>query len=86
SYYLFDIQPSPVESSFDINIEIAFDDFVNLTIFNSMGVKVLELVNAELKAGRYSFYVDSKWINSGVYFVKMNTRAFTSTKSFVVVK
>ncbi len=86
TYCLFEIQPSPVESSFDINIEIAFDDFVNLTIFNSMGLKVLELVNAELKAGKYSFHVDSKEINSGVYFVKMNTRAFTYTRSFVIVK
>lgn len=86
TYHLFEIQSNPVESYFDVNIEIAFDDFVNLTIYNTMGLMVKELLNADLKAGRYSFYVDSKELNSGVYFLKMHTKAFTFTKGFVLVK
>jgi len=86
SYQLIDIQPNPVTDDFDISFEIAFDDFVNVSIYNAMGEKVKELVNMNLKAGNYSFYVRSDELSGGIYFVKMKTNAFNFTKSFVLVK
>lgn len=86
SYELVDIQPNPVTDDFDISFQIAFDDFVNVSVYNAFGEKIKELVNSELKGGNYSFNIRSDELTNGVYFVIMTTKAFTFTKSFVVLK
>ncbi|MGC8747925.1 MAG: choice-of-anchor D domain-containing protein [Candidatus Kapaibacteriota bacterium] len=86
TYQLVDIQPNPVSTDFDVSFQIAFDDFVNLSIYNNFGEKVKELVNSDLKAGSYSFYLSLNEFSNGVYFVRMVTSSFNFTKSFVVLR
>lgn len=86
NYQLFDIQPNPVNTDFDVSFQIAFDDVVSLSIYNAFGEKIKDIVNSNLKAGSYSFYINSNELTNGVYFVRMQTSSFNFTKSFVVLK
>ncbi len=85
-YKLFQISPNPVVNDFDINFEIAFDDFVELSIFNYSGEKVLEVFAGNLKAGNYSFFINACDFVNGIYFVKIRTNSFSEIEPFVILK
>ncbi|MCX7908267.1 MAG: choice-of-anchor D domain-containing protein [Ignavibacteria bacterium] len=86
NYKLIEIQPNPVSGDFDISFEIAFDDFVNVSIYNSFGERIKEVVSSHLRAGSYSFYINTVEFAEGIYFVQMKTNGFYFVKSFVLVK
>ncbi len=85
-YKLAQISPNPVVNDFDINIEIGFDDLVELSICNYLGEKVLDVFNGNLKAGNYFFYIKSNDFSNGIYFVRIRTNSYSAIEPFVILK
>jgi hypothetical protein len=59
---------------------------VTLSVFNTLGQKVTELVNGEKEAGDYSVTFDASGLASGVYLYRMQAGSFVETKKLVLMK
>lgn len=78
--------PNPFNPSTTISYAIPTRSHVTLTVFNTLGQKVTELVNGEKDAGSYNVTFDASGLASGVYLYRMQAGSFVQTKKLVVVK
>ncbi|MCX6160924.1 MAG: T9SS type A sorting domain-containing protein [Ignavibacteriae bacterium] len=59
---------------------------VILKVYDVMGREVQTLVNESLKPGTYETSFDGTFLNSGVYFYKLQAGDFTDTKKLILIK
>ncbi|MBI5474656.1 MAG: hypothetical protein HY961_20145 [Ignavibacteriae bacterium] len=59
---------------------------VTLKVYDVLGRDVATLVNEEMKPGTYERVFDGSGLASGVYYYRLTTKTFTSTKSMVLMK
>lgn len=86
-YSLSSINPNPVGSEgASISYSVAFDSFVNISIYNTNGELVKTIVNENKASGLYSNFVDVTDIPSGVYICKMISGIYTESQIFVIYK
>lgn len=78
--------PNPFNASTIIQYRLAADEHVVLTIFNSMGVKVAELLNGFQRAGNYEIRFAAEDISSGVYFATMTTPTCIQSQKIILLK
>ncbi len=78
--------PNPFNPSTTISYAIPTRSHVTLSVYNTLGQKVAELVNGEKEAGTYKVTFDASGLASGVYLYRMETGSFVQTKKLVVVK
>jgi choice-of-anchor B domain-containing protein len=76
SYSLKQNYPNPFNPSTQIRYSIANSEFVNLTIYNSLGEKIAELVNESKPAGEYTVKFDAGNFSSGVYIARITAGSF----------
>jgi hypothetical protein len=63
----------PVNKIAEIQFGVVTEDKTNITIYNSIGDKVLEIVNQNLKAGEYSTFVNTGNFPNGMYYIIMES-------------
>lgn len=83
--------PNPFNPSTKIKFDIpsglnGSDTKVRLSVYNSLGKEIAELVNENLSAGSYETEFDASDFSSGVYFYKIETDNFSQTKSMFLIK
>jgi photosystem II stability/assembly factor-like uncharacterized protein len=61
-------------------------DNVRLTVYNSLGEKVTELVNSTLTSGSYMFQWNAQNVSAGIYFYELRTNNFVSMKKMSLLK
>ncbi len=86
-FALFQNYPNPFNPSTTIKFSLPEGSAnVKLTIYNSLGQKVAELVNGRLDAGIYSYQWDAGNVSSGLYIYQIVTEKFVSTKKMMLLK
>ncbi len=83
--------PNPFNPVTEITYQIPKTAFVNLEIFNNLGVKIRTLVNGTKSAGNYIVSWNSKDDNglsvpSGLYFYRIKAGTFSDVKKMVFMK
>ena len=84
--------PNPWNPSTRISYALPYDCNVKLTVFNSLGETVKELVNTVKGGGYYELTLDGKSLPSGIYFYSIKavsldgSQNFTSTKKMMLLK
>jgi Secretion system C-terminal sorting domain len=78
--------PNPFNPSTNISFSLPASSKVNLSVFNTAGQQVAELVNENLSAGTYEYQFNAGKLTSGVYFYRLTTDQFTYTKKMILVK
>ena len=78
--------PNPFNPSTNIEFSVPKSEFINLTIYNALGKEISNPVNNELNAGTYKVVFDASNLPSGVYFYKLKTNGFYSTKKMILLK
>jgi hypothetical protein len=83
--------PNPFNPVTKIRYELASLSFVNITVYNSLGAIVAELINDRQNAGIYEAGFDASNLASGIYFYRINAvsdngQLFTDTKKMMLVK
>lgn len=78
--------PNPFNPSTTITFSIPKSDFVALKIYDATGKEVADLLNKNLVQGSYDVKFDAAKLTSGVYFYKLITGDFVSTKKMMLVK
>lgn len=86
-YDLAQSYPNPFNPS--TIIEFSLPEFVSnvkLTIYNSLGEKVEELVNIALPAGKYQYQWNAENFRAGMYLYELRTDKFVSIKKMILLK
>ena len=78
--------PNPFNPITTIAFDIPEASDVSLTIYNSVGQEVKQLVNAQLQPGKYNYSFDASSLPSGIYFYRINANTFVETKRMVLIK
>jgi hypothetical protein len=86
SEFTVESYPNPATGRVNILLSISSDDFVEIAIYNSIGVKVDQLQYGTLRAGEYYFDVDLASYSMGTYFYRVQAGEQIQTKAFQVIK
>jgi len=78
--------PNPFNPTTNIRYSLAEKSHVELSVYNVLGQKIANLVSTDQVAGEYSAPWDATQVSSGVYFYRLETEKFTSTKKMMLVK
>jgi hypothetical protein len=85
-YELEQNYPNPFNPSTTINFSIPETAEVTLTIYNTLGQKVRELVNEKLETGYYSFNWEAGDAASGIYIYQLKAGEFIQSKKMILIK
>tara|TARA_B100000575_G_C23131592_1_gene656465 strand:- start:209 stop:2185 length:1977 start_codon:yes stop_codon:yes gene_type:complete len=85
-YILSQNYPNPFNPSTQIQYALPEATLVTLEVFNSLGQKVMELVNEQKSAGYHTATFDASGLSSGVYLYKLSTSSFAETKTMLLIK
>jgi len=85
-YSLEQNYPNPFNPSTTIEFSITETTDATLTIYNTLGEKITELVNTRLEAGQYSFKWNAQNVATGMYIYELRTEKFISVKKMMLVK
>ncbi|MFA7420979.1 MAG: endonuclease [Melioribacteraceae bacterium] len=78
--------PNPFNPSTSIKYQIKEKNKVSLTVYDTLGNEVIQLVNEVKPAGKYEVKFNGSKLTSGVYFYQLRVGNFVETKKFVYMK
>lgn len=78
--------PNPFNNSTRITFAITENRTVRLDIFDTVGRRVQTLLNEQLDAGYHTVPFDASGLASGVYFYRITSGSFASSKKMILVK
>jgi photosystem II stability/assembly factor-like uncharacterized protein len=78
--------PNPFNPETKITFSLPEPNNVRLLIFDILGNEVTSLINERLRAGKYEINWNASSFASGIYFYRITTDKFTSTKKMLLVK
>lgn len=90
-FELYDNFPNPFNPETNISFSIGETSRVALQIYNSLGEKILTIVDKNLTPGKYSYSwygsdQNGKMVSSGVYYYRIIAGNFNETKKMLFIK
>ncbi len=85
-YELNQNYPNPFNPSTVIKFALPKDSHVSMSVYNVIGQKVAELVNADYVAGYHQIEFNASDIASGMYLYKLEAGGFVQTKKMLILK
>jgi hypothetical protein len=85
-FALFQNYPNPFNPSTTIRYGLPARSDVNLTVFNTLGQEVSELVQGEQDAGYHEVRFDARDLPSGVYLYRIRAAVYSETKKLLLVR
>ncbi len=86
NYSLNQNYPNPFNPSTKISFSIPEQTFVELKIYNILGIEIEEIISKELPAGSYTENFDASQLSSGIYFYKLNAGKYSDVKKMTFIK
>jgi len=78
--------PNPVDLGTRIDFSVRERVHINLSVFNLMGIKIIELLNQEMDPGSYSTYLSADHLPDGVYLYVLRASNVTISRRLIVRK
>lgn len=78
--------PNPFNPSTMISFSLPFESKVSMTIYNTLGEAVSELVNGTFSAGRNQVSFNASLLTSGIYFYSITASAVDGSQTFRSMK
>ncbi len=85
-YALYQNFPNPFNAATAIRFDLKERSFVDLSVFDITGRQVATLIHEELPASHQTVTFNAGELPSGIYFYRLQTASFTSTKKMVFLK
>lgn len=85
-YVLFNNYPNPYNPSTTIKYGLPFNSQVKIEVFNIIGERVVELLNAEQSSGFYEVVFVANDLASGVYIYKISATSTDNKSSYQAIK
>ena len=86
SFELSQNYPNPFNPITTIKYAVPQQSFVNISIYNLLGEKILTLINEDKQPGNYEVLFDGSNLSSGVYFYKIVSSNFIETKKLILMR
>ena len=86
SYSLEQNYPNPFNPTTNIRFSVTEPGLVTLKVYNALGQEVASLLNEIKNAGSYQVDFNAVGLSSGIYFYKIQSNNFTSTKKMILLK
>jgi peptidyl-prolyl cis-trans isomerase A (cyclophilin A) len=83
---LYQNYPNPFNPDTQISFSLDRPQEVRLTVFNTSGQLVSELVNSKLDKGFHNINFNASDLNSGIYFYKLECSRFSRTNKMLLIK
>jgi hypothetical protein len=78
--------PNPFNPSSKIKFTLPEASIVKLTVYNTLGEEVADLVDELFDAGSHEIVFNASNFTSGIYFVRMESGSFVSTRKIMLMK
>ena len=78
--------PNPFNPTTTIRYSIPETQLVTLTVYNSLGEAIIELVNKVMEAGNYVIDFDARELPSGIYFYGLMSGNYIETRKMILIK
>jgi Secretion system C-terminal sorting domain len=78
--------PNPFNPATKITYSIPEAGYVSIKIYDMLGHEVAALIDEIKQPGKYSIVWDASGFAGGIYFYKLASEQFTSTKKMVLIK
>ena len=79
--------PNPFNPSTMITFSVPVDGNVSLTVYNSLGEEVTQLIKENLPAGTYNVeFAAGENLSSGIYFYQLRAGDFVQSKKMILMK
>jgi hypothetical protein len=78
--------PNPFNPSTTIRYGLPNRSHVTLSVFNTLGQQVAQLVNGEQEAGYHEVRFDASGLASGVYLYRMVAGGFVETRRLMLLR
>lgn len=82
TYQLHSNYPNPFNPSTNIKFDLPVDSDVTITVFNSLGQEVTQIMNKTMKAGQHNIVWSGNY-SSGVYYIRMQAMADDYAAAYV---
>lgn len=86
SFALSQNYPNPFNPTTKIRYSVPLRGFVRLTVYNTLGQLVRVVDSGTKEPGEYEVSFDGSNLSSGIYFYRLESNSFISTKKFVLLK
>lgn len=86
AYKLFQNYPNPFNPSTTIRYSILEKSYVKLSIFNSIGQKIHDMVNSVQDMGFHEINWNAEDMSSGIYFLSLRATSVNGERNFYAVK
>ena len=91
NFHLAQNYPNPFNPKTKIRYSIPKDGLVQLMIYDILGREIFRIVDTQIKAGNHIAVWNGKNVNgenvgAGMYFYKLKSRDYTSTKKMILLK
>ena len=78
--------PNPFNPSTRIDYRLPENNYVSLAVYDILGNLVTTLVNQEMEAGYHSVNWNAVGFSSGIYFYRIHSGSYVSTKKLILLK
>ncbi len=78
--------PNPVKENAVINFSLAQASKMRINIYDITGSLVRTVLNESVSAGAHTYNVNTQNLNSGVYFINMESDSISKTMKFLISK
>ena len=78
--------PNPFNPETSIRFEVPSSSFVNISVYNMIGEKVVTLVNENMEQGVYLRKLSSENLSSGIYIYRLTAGSTIITKKMTLLK
>ena len=85
-YNLSQNYPNPFNPETKIRFSVPVNSLVKLTVYNSLGQVVKQLINSQLHAGEYETNFNAEGLSSGIYYYTLNSGSFMKTNKMLLIK
>jgi hypothetical protein len=85
-YQLKQNYPNPFNPQTRIEFSLKKAGHTQLTIYNSLGRQIAQLINEDKSSGNYTIDFNAAGLSSGIYFYKLHSGSFTQTRRMVIIK
>ncbi|OGU61365.1 MAG: hypothetical protein A2V66_15890 [Ignavibacteria bacterium RBG_13_36_8] len=85
-FNLYQNYPNPFNGGTKIGFGLKRDEFISLTVYDSLSRQVAVLVRDELPAGEHFVSFHSEQLSSGVYYYRLNSGYHALTRKMILLK
>jgi len=78
--------PNPFNPSTRIKFAIPEESDVRLSVYNTLGQEIAEILSARLKEGFHEVGFDAGSLTSGIYFYRLEAEKFVDVKKMIIIK